>query len=958
MASNVSNLGRAFCKVILYEKLPNLVVNTNKLRKSYIFALAMQDEQNIYKKTNFGIQYIAIPGPTGETVCGGVMPAICYEPVDNFMDSADPSSTVNNVVWKPMSWKDINSATQFKYTGHPVANMFFGLMSNNPEVELASNQTWTNAEKTIYTYRYSEKEFKESISPEIVTSSSGTSSASTTTATSVSGSGSGSGSSGGAVDAAETKKYVYQQNGGIGSWWGARTDPFKLYSGGFWVSVFAKPAFVSDDPDKRKASWICIKFNVDNGIPNGNNSPYFLLISNMGDVGIRYLYDKRITDIPINMPHLSEAFKNGEEIRVGLFTMATRLIVYTDRERYAAVDFKVPVTLSDPSSQNAPPKVEPEPYSMYIFRTKAVEVYGYGCSAYLNVSEMTFFKKSWMVLENVHGDDNCVGYKSPENDTGGVTKGTWSDGSLIAWNIGEEQYLQNNSFPMYAAQFSYYDEIDQVESSVRPIVRANITTVSSDGVTETVSRPSGDANCGMYNSYPKWGKMRIVRSNPASGVCEKRFWYVCFVTEDIKDDILSVKHERVGYPVMFNFFGKVDFASTENTGETMEQFSSLDITNDVISVEISNQLDTPDRPSHIQKSATINLYDGNGDHTQYLTRARGVKIWLKWDTSGSSGIDPLVDTPAFTGVAFGEKYSMRPGVDSITINCTDYWNIVERMYIKNSPFFDGFELVSVINDLAQRVGVFVQDDIDHANVGFYYLGSGFSFDKPMHRYTPDQNLKACMMSAIQMFPYYLWFDNQCILHVSIIPADFDWGQTGPGWDNVVYKYYYRNLGSIPHEHPEKLILNEINLSSTLSSSVYNSFMLTGVRRYNNQAIPATDSRPSSLLDPNAVGFLGFIAEKEHRQPALDDNSVWVYLKRLMKMFAAPGYQTEIQTVGHIPPYMCGEFIKILQTPANDQGQFRVTAIRQQYEAEKNSWLTNITAYQITQVSWNPEPTSP
>lgn len=941
MSSNVSNLGRAFCRVILYEKLPNLVVDTTKLRKSYLFALAMQDDQQIYDKTNFGVQYIGIEGPDGN-VSGGLLPAICYEPVDNYMSSTT-ASTTSKVVWNKMDWNSINNSTRFVYTGLPVANMFFSQIKEDPDVALPENQSWTNAEKSVYTYRYNEQDYMESIAP--ITG--GLTSGSGTGATSGAATGSGSG---GPVSGVETKSYVYQQNGGIGSWWGASTEPFKLFAGGVWVSIFAQQAFVSDDPDMRKTSWLCIKFNADFGYQNGNNTPYFLFISNRGQTFVRYLLGKRITDVNVNMPHLSEAFRNGEEIRVGFFTMASRIILYTDQYRYTAVDINQLVALSNG-------KIESQLYSGYAFRMKNVEVYGYGCSAFVNAGEMTFFKKSWMILD-AKGEDNYVGYKAPELDAGGVTAGTWADGSLISWNIGNEQYLQNNNNPMYAAQFGYYLEVDEVQHTIRPVVRGNVSTPTGNGDQETSAHASGLIPFGMFNSYPKWGKILIKRSLPVSGISSVNFWYVFFETEDIEDTALTtpITHQRVGYPVMYNFFGKIDFDSTKNTGLTMETFSAIEVTDDVLSVEISSQLDSPDKFSSIVKTATINLYDGNETYTKYLTRARGVKIWLKWGTDESSGIDPLVDIPSFTGVAFGEKYSMRPGSNSITINCTDYWNIVDRMNIKNSPFYDGFELVSVVRDLANRVGVFVQDDIDHTNIGFYYLGSGFSFDKPMHRYQANDSLKECMMKTIQMFPYYLWFDNQCVLHVSVVPADFDWGQTGVGWDNTVYKYYYRNISSIPHDYPEKLILNEINLTSTLSTSVYNSFMITGVKRINNQAVPATGSRSSSILDPDSVGFLGFVAEKEHRQPALDDNSVQIYLDRFMKMFAAPGYQTEIQTVGHLPPYRCGQFIKILQTPANDQEKFRVTSIRQQYDAEKNSWLTTISAYQITQVGWAPATT--
>jgi len=937
MAASVNNLGRAYCKVVLYDKLPNLVVNTSKMRKEYYLALGQLEDQQVYGNTSFGIQSVKVEGVQGND-SGGILPAICYEPVDNFINSST-SSSVRSVTWKQMDWNAINISTRFAQTATsgapatpttpattaiPIANMFFQLVTKEPDVPLASTQTWSNSEKTVYTYKYSEEEYLSSITP---ASSSAT--AASTTAASTASSGSG-----GVVAGTEVKSYIYQQNSGIGTWWGAVTDPFKLYSGGFWVSVFAKGAFISDDADMRKTSWICIKFNVDFNVPNGNSSPYFLLISNRGPVFVRYLFNNRVTDVPINMPHLVEAFKNGEEIRVGFFTMGSRLVVYTDQNRYDTVTFQQAVTLSNDKKDNAP-------YTKYVFLTKQVEVYGYACSAYVNVSEMTFFKKAWMVITQASGDENYIGYDCPE-----------SDGTLIAWNISNEQYLNNHSFPMWAAQFSYYSEVDFVGGSVRPVCRGNITGTNFFGDPETSSHISGNVNYGYWNSYPKWGKIQIGRSGPKAGIAARNFWYVFLGTEDIQDNILGITHERTGYPVLFNMFGKINMDHLANTGETMESFHSVEVTDDVMSVEISSQLDSPDKFSTIQKTASVTLFDDTGDYTKYLTRARGVKIWLKWSTEDTSDIDVNTDTPAFTGVAFGEKYSMKPGTDTITLTCSDYWSVLDRMVIKNSPFYDGFELVSVVNDLAERGGVFTEDDVDHVNAGYFYLGSGFSFDKPAYRFDKDDTLKNCMTKAIMMFPYYLWFDNQCVLHVSIVPADFDWGRTGTGWNDDVKKYYYRDITSIPSNHPEKLILNNIDLTSTLSSSIYNSFLIQGVMRFNNSVVMKSKSRTSSVLDPDSVGFLGFISEKEHRQACLDENTVSMLLDRFIKMYGTPGYLTSIQTVGHIPNYICGEFIKILQTPANDRGKFRVTGISQQYEADKNSWFTTITAYQIRQVLWN------
>ena len=88
MAASVNNLGRAYCKVVLYDKLPNLVVNTSKMRKEYYLALGQLEDQQVYGNTSFGIQSVKVEGVQGND-SGGILPAICYEPVDNFINSCN-----------------------------------------------------------------------------------------------------------------------------------------------------------------------------------------------------------------------------------------------------------------------------------------------------------------------------------------------------------------------------------------------------------------------------------------------------------------------------------------------------------------------------------------------------------------------------------------------------------------------------------------------------------------------------------------------------------------------------------------------------------------------------------------------------------------------------------------------------------------------------------------------------
>jgi len=65
------------------------------------------------------------------------------------------------------------------------------------------------------------------------------------------------------------------------------------------------------------------------------------------------------------------------------------------------------------------------------------------------------------------------------------------------------------------------------------------------------------------------------------------------------------------------------------------------------------------------------------------------------------------------------------------------------------------------------------------------------------------------------------------------------------------------------------------------------------------------------------------------------------------MHAKPGFETTITTVGHSPPYRPGQFIKLKDTPAFESLKFRVISVDHKYTSEKNEWLTDIAALQIS-----------
>ncbi len=989
MSQKVSNLGKVYCKVELYDRLLNINYDNLKLRQPVSYVLGTQAEVN-YKRDSFGIQYLSVAGPlTDEKQTACIIPLPCYEPVNNYMDGnqSAASSSSNNIYWKQLSSlnkkgvaaTDTSSAVSAGTGG--ISGLFgelvngtfgggSGSASSSKGLFDTSKQHWENSSRSdVSALKYREEEY---VASGLKFNSSGTSSS----VSSMSSAGDG-------FVTVESKQFVSQTVSDISTWWGITSkDQFFMPGGGFWVNIHATPTYMSAENDITKTCYLAIK------IAEIDSHDILFVIDNRGRTMVVHSWEENKTRyIPVNLPHLSYNFQNGLEIKVGFLIACGRIFVYCDKSQYESVTIQGKETDKAPFIYHATlGKCKDQ---TDVNRSGVIDIYGYGCLAQINVCEMTFFKKSWFILRDLDGNIPYKGYKSPVEDTnlGGdtVKEGTYAPGKFVNWNISKEQYDNNGNNPMYAAQFEYYSEQDL---TVDPNTSSSMSAVTSPntaaGVPATTSVAKGLVYTKTNGGVNWWGGVYIVRSpdngllsgssDTASNTTNEKKMYFCYMETYDWTDSSSITHKSVRFPIVYNIFANRPMVSPPEY--TAPDLNVVDVTDDVMNVDIDYSLDNA-KPAQIIKKATVTLYD-SGKYNLYLTRSRGIKIWLKWSTSGTPGFSDI--DIAFTGVAFGERASLQPGKNTITLNCSDYWTVLDRTVIKNSPFYDGFELFSVIKDLGERAGIVVENDVDHSGstsaisgssnvttgVPFYFLGSGFCFDKPAHRYERNQNIKDCMLDAIKAFPYYMWFDHEGKMQVSVVPGNFDFScvdsaQFDAGWDYSIKGWYYRKINNLKSESPYKLILNELQMNSNLKEGVFNSFMVWGVERTQNTPIIVTDSNKDSLTNPDSIGFLGFVSDKVIQQPALDSQaSVQQFMNRYKTMYTHPGFETSITTVGHIPKYTsdgedfqtrCGHFIQILQdvTPSNER--FRITQITHKYDAEKNDWYTTIGAYQITIPGW-------
>ena len=153
---------------------------------------------------------------------------------------------------------------------------------------------------------------------------------------------------------------------------------------------------------------------------------------------------------------------------------------------------------------------------------------------------------------------------------------------------------------------------------------------------------------------------------------------------------------------------------------------------------------------------------------------------------------------------------------------------------------------------------------------------------------------------------------------------------------------------------DRLVIDSFEVNSSLADGLHNVFLVTGVERVWARPILVPASNPDSLTKPDQIGYLGYISEFEAARPDLNSQEACEAFVNgtLKRLYSRPGFETTFKTIGHVPPYIPGEFIRIEDDPTGIVSEtlvnkFRVTRIEQNYNAGANEWTTSIGGFQVT-----------
>jgi hypothetical protein len=804
------------------------------------------------------------------------------------------------------------------------------------------------------------------------------------------------------VEETHSSYFVRQVEAAPGVWWGLETaSPFKDKGHPFWVVI--RSDAINLPKNSKSVAFLSIILCESEG-QNGSaaNSPDLggyveFIIENTGKTYLRYEYSTRSDEATdkdkkkstgsatqssgtakpkkdgegekekesavatkyemVPAPWLSEAFVSGTEIRVGFMSVMGRLCVYTNPSQYHVTTF---VGSKDTII----------PFNL---KTPRLSVYGYGCKASVMACHMTFKKRGWQTMPEMKLD-SAQGHTYPENDDrkSGVSKGDCANGRLISKMISVDAFLaakkNKSDGKVYGAVFHEYQEVDFMADEEAGKARQAASKL-------TVTTTNYDT--GMINP---WGKVHIVHSDVVNGLHEdKPFWYVYLETEPLSSPAYtpagaaiksngsqsSLARGDAGFPSFYSVSCYKPKNDVEVTPDPDEQDSYDDVSENVLDISCSSQLDSP-RPTLIEYSGSMKLFNADGQYSEYLAKARGIRIWMKW--SQEDDVEFGNDDIVYSGIAFGRSGSQAPGEEYITFELVDHWKVLEGIPIKNSPFYDGLHLATAVDDLCGRAGLSFVDDVDKTKGKdggplYYFLGYGLAYDKPMFRFSAETSLKDCITNVLKAFELYLYFDKSGKLHMVPIPGGFLFDHTNAAWDPDVKDTYYLEINQT--SQPYKMILDGLDMVSSLGSSVYNSLMIMSIDKGTGRPLIVSRGNPDSLLNSDTIGYLGFIKEIRIDRPDLGNQAAAENFATMMiNMYSKPGFEVEFNTVGHIPAFRPGQFISLKRNADDDGGdetgfytrKFRATKVTHSYQASNNTWKTTIGAYQVESPSDGFKPT--
>jgi hypothetical protein len=138
----------------------------------------------------------------------------------------------------------------------------------------------------------------------------------------------------------------------------------------------------------------------------------------------------------------------------------------------------------------------------------------------------------------------------------------------------------------------------------------------------------------------------------------------------------------------------------------------------------------------------------------------------------------------FTGVTFGGVLTETAGKETLSLHCEDYMSLLEHTRLLNSPYYDGVEVFTAIQDLAKYAGITTQDNTRNPRV---FCPCGYSWTAPRMKFPSTTTIKDAMLDIVKMYERIIYFDGAGQLQLSYLQG----GIFGNAMTSNIRFHFYR-----------------------------------------------------------------------------------------------------------------------------------------------------------------------
>jgi len=405
--------------------------------------------------------------------------------------------------------------------------------------------------------------------------------------------------------------------------------------------------------------------------------------------------------------------------------------------------------------------------------------------------------------------------------------------------------------------------------------------------------------------FHQQGSMSFMKAKSAglASLPDSDFYVLVMIPENVTWQQTTLK--KGGCPYFFRLKGGAKLPTTEQGVEGTPVY-------DVLSV--SQSTTAPDY-FHCISTATVELYNPNGQYDYLKETQYGITIAFGWN-------EESIQT--FTGVVINTTKNETPGKETITLQCSDYMQILKDVPIVNSPFYDGMVGYYAIEDLAGRGGMLSFEKDWDDNEDDYFLPSGYAFTQPAVKFEGQQKIFECIIEIVKRFEAFVYFDGYGNFHIAKLPGGLlsESAETTPAADFV----------RDPTAPVDLVILDQKNAAYSFIDPVNRISALTLDR----------DTRNAIFYTRSAEGDEDHLAYRKVtllNQAALGDiESCRKWVEELAKRMFWPIRDTSFTTTGAgatLPNVF--DFVTV------DSMEYRLMAVNRKYGASDNSFTNEYQA---------------